>query len=225
MATEREIDLFLERGRYCAMAMRQFGHAGNKLRGNFMNQLIYIGICGSLRRASRNMGLLRKAAGLMPAGSRLEIAEISDLPFYNADMEKPQCVKRLIEQAENADGFVFASPEYNYSLAPALKNALDWLSREPELKPLNGKPGAIIGAGGGMGTARSQNHLRQVCVYLNILLLNKPEFFSNAFSQAFNSSGDLVDGELGQKLGTMMETLVSWTKQLHAGRARLEDKK
>lgn len=189
-----------------------------------MSKLHYLGICGSLRRASRNMGLLRKAAQIMPPDSQLEIADISAIPFYNEDIAKPDSVKRLIEQADKADGFVFASPEYNYSLAPALKNALDWLSREPNLRPVNGKPGAIVGAGGGMGTVRSQAHLRQVCVYLNILPLNKPEFFSNAFSPAFSKDGDLVDAELEKKLGGLLETLVNWTRTLQAGQEAAKDK-
>lgn len=182
-----------------------------------MPELVYVGICGSLRRASRNMGLLRKAAEHMPAGSRLEIADLSDVPFYNEDIAKPGSVERLIRQVDAADGLVLASPEYNYSLAPALKNALDWLSREPGLKPLYGKPAAILGAGGGMGTSRSQHHLRQVCVYLNLLLINKPEFFSNAFSASFNENGDLVDPALEAQLADLLTALVAWTRVLHQG--------
>lgn len=186
-----------------------------------MSKLNFLGICGSLRHASRNMGLLRKAAQIMPLDSSLEIACISDIPFYNEDIAKPDSVKRLIKMAEKADGFLFASPEYNYSLAPALKNALDWLSREPNLKPVSGKPGAIVGAGGGMGTVRSQTHLRQVCVYLNILLLDKPEFFSNAFSSSYNDEGDLVDEVLEKQLAALLETLADWTRALRAGRESL----
>lgn len=175
-----------------------------------MKNMVFLGICGSLRRASRNMGLLRKARELMPRGCSLEIADISNLPFYNADIEKPECVKEFVKQAYAADGYVLASPEYNYSLAPALKNALDWLSRGPDLKPISGKPGAIMGAGGGMGTCRSQNHLRQVCVYLNLLLIDKPEFFSNAFSPSFNEAGDVVDLEMEKKIANLMKALNDW---------------
>ncbi|MDE7241827.1 NADPH-dependent FMN reductase, partial [Desulfovibrio sp.] len=184
-----------------------------------MDELVFLGICGSLRRASRNMGLLRKARELMPAGSRLEIADIHDLPFYNEDNAKPESVRKLVAAAEKADGFLFASPEYNYSLAPALKNALDWLSREPGLKPFAGKPAAIVGAGGGMGTCRSQAHLRQVCVYLDLHLINKPEFFSNAFSPAYDAAGDLVDAELAKRLAELLKALVDWARVLKKGRA------
>lgn len=97
----------------------------------------------------------------------------------------------LIAQVTAADALVLAATEYNYSMAPALKNALDWLSREPNLAPLNGKPACLLGAGGGMGSARSQYHARQVCVYLNLRLLNKPELFSNAFGQDFDKEGNV----------------------------------
>lgn len=179
-----------------------------------MNELLFLGICGSLRLASRNMGLLRSCAGHLPPGIRFEIADISALPFYNEDRKKPEAVTALAAQVRKADAFVFACPEYNYSLAPALKNALDWLSREPAPTPLYGKPGCVLGAGGGMGTCRSQNHLRQVCVYLNIQLLDKPEFFSNAFSSAFSEEGDLIDPALERRLGEMMEALAAWTRLL-----------
>lgn len=182
-----------------------------------MKELVFAGICGSLRRQSRNMGLLRKAKEIMPEGSRLEIAEIGDIPFYNQDIEKPESVKKLVAFVEGADGLLFACPEYNYSLAPALKNAMDWLSREPGIKPFYGKPGAIVGAAGGMGSARAQLALRQVCVYLNIRLIDKPEFYSNAFSDSFNADGDLVDAGLEKKLSDLLKALYDWAHLLERG--------
>ena len=70
-----------------------------------------------------------------------------------------------------------------------------------------------------MGTARSQNHLRQVCVYLDLHLLNTPEFFSNAFSPAFDTAGDLVDAELEKRLAALLQGLVDWAQVLKKGRA------
>ena len=185
-----------------------------------MANLNFIGICGSLRRASRNMGLLRKASETMPEGASLRIADISALPFYNADIEKPDSVRELVELGDAADGWVFACPEYNYSLAPALKNAIDWLSREPGIRPFYGKPGAILGAGGMMGTCRAQNHLRQVCVYLNMHLVEKPELFANAFSDAFNATGDVVGDDLTRRVSELMQALADWTLVLKAGAVR-----
>lgn len=182
-----------------------------------MNTDIHIlGISGSLRRASRNTGLLRYAQRCFPENVSFTLADLSCVPFYNADIanDKPESVRVLIEQATRADAFVLACPEYNYSLAPALKNALDWLSREPNLTPVNGKAVAIMGAGAGMGTSRAQYHLRQVCVYLNLHPVNKPELFSNAFSSSFNESGDVIDPALQGRIEELMKALLAWRLQL-----------
>lgn len=174
-----------------------------------------LGICGSLRQASANRGLLRAAQAVLPDGVTMDIAELGDVPFYNSDIEgKPESVKRLLAQIEAADGLVLASPEYNYSIAPALKNALDWASREPENRLLSGKTVAIVGAGGGMGTSRSQYHLRQVCVCLNLHVLNKPEVFVNAFAGDFDASGDVLSDTVREQLATQMDALVNWTRRL-----------
>lgn len=182
-----------------------------------MNTDIHIlGISGSLRRASRNTGLLRYAQRCFPENVHFAMADLSSVPFYNADIAdaKPEAVRLLIEQANKADAFVLACPEYNYSLAPALKNALDWLSREPDLKPFNGKAVAIMGAGAGMGTSRAQYHLRQVCVYLNLHPVNKPELFSNAFSSSFSEAGDVTDPSLQERIAELMKALLAWRLQL-----------
>ena len=167
----------------------------------------FVGICGSLRKNSRNMGLLRAAADVMPQGTSLEIADITNLPLYREDMPKPDSVEHLIRQVREADGLVLAVPEYNYSYAPALKNALDWLSREKgEL--LAGKTCAMMGAAGGMGSSRAQYHLRQVCVYLDLRVLNKPEVFANAFSDAFTADGSVSDSEAGTQLRVSVASLM-----------------
>ncbi len=167
-----------------------------------MGSLKVLGICGSLRRQSTNMTLLRYAQANAPAGMEIIIADITAIPLYNQDViEKPVAVKALLEQIDQVDALLFACPEYNYSMAPALKNALDWASREPDNCLLAGKPAAIMGAGGGMGTSRAQYHLRQVAVYLDLHILNKPEVFCNAFAGSFDKNGVLVDAAV-QKLIT-----------------------
>jgi len=180
-----------------------------------MPDLDLLGICGSLRQASTNRGLLRSAQAALPAGVTMDIAELNDVPFYNSDLSsKPESVKRLLSQIQAADGLVLASPEYNYSIAPALKNALDWASREPENRLLSGKTVAIMGAGGGMGTSRSQYHLRQVCVCLNLHVLNQPEVFVNAFNGQFNEQGEVTDQGIREQIGQQMQALVDLTLKL-----------
>jgi chromate reductase len=180
-----------------------------------MSSLKFLGISGSLRQASCNSGLLRAAQKALPAGAGFEIADLSDVPFYNADIkEKPAGVVRVLAQMAAADALVLACPEYNYSLAPALKNILDWASREPNNALLNDKTVAIMGAGGGMGTSRSQYHLRQVCVFLNLHPLNKPEVFANAFTGGFDAEGNLTDPKIAQLVADQMQALADWSRRL-----------
>jgi chromate reductase len=155
-----------------------------------------LAICGSLRKKSTNMGLLRYAQANAPEGSTITIADLSAIPFYNADLsEKPAAVITLLQQIGAAD-------------------ALDWASREPENALLNGKAVALMGAGGGMGTSRAQYHLRQVCVYLNLHPLNRPEVFANAFTPAFDSDGNLVDEKIQGTIKTQLAALISWAAKL-----------
>lgn len=175
----------------------------------------FLAICGSLRQKSTNMGLLRFAQANAPEGVEIIIADISGLPFYNADiLERPECLKTLLQQMGEADALILGCPEYNYSIAPALKNALDWASREPDNKLLSGKPVAIMGAGGGMGTSRAQYHLRQVCVFLNLHPLNKPEVFVNAFANTFDSESNLTEPKIKDNIVAQLNALVAWTTQL-----------
>ncbi|MFE8149637.1 NAD(P)H-dependent oxidoreductase [Brenneria goodwinii] len=177
-----------------------------------MENINLVGISGSLRQKSTNKGLLRAAQSVLPANVSLDIADLSDVPFYNADIStQPESVQRIIQQVKKADGLVLACTEYNYSMAPALKNILDWLSRDEDKTLLAGKPVAIMGSGGGMGTSRAQYHLRQVCVFLDLHPLNKPEVFSNAYSDSFDADGNLIDekikGLISQQISTLADTI------------------
>ncbi|KAM2196162.1 hypothetical protein ACFX1R_030077 [Malus domestica] len=60
---------------------------------------------------------------------------------------------------------------YMHNAAP-LKNALDWASRPPNVWA--DKAAAIISASGGSGGSRSQYHLRQIGVFLDLHFINKP---------------------------------------------------
>ena len=107
-----------------------------------------LGICGSLRQKSYNMAALKVAGELMPADMALTVTGYADVPLYNQDVQDkgfPESVQRLNKEIIEADGLLIASPEYNYSVAGVLKNAIDWLSRlQPQ--PFRNKPIAIISA-------------------------------------------------------------------------------
>jgi chromate reductase len=162
----------------------------------------FIAFSGSLRKGSYNTMALKATQQLAPPHITVEHEEISDIPFYNADIhtEKfPDNVEQLVSKIKAADGVLFVSPEYNYSIPGALKNAIDMLSRHPD-KPFDNKAVAIMGASmGPMGTSRMQYHLRQVMVYLNAYAVNKPEVMIAAAQNKFDKEGNLTD-ETAKKL-------------------------
>ncbi len=160
-----------------------------------------LGISGSLRKQSTNTMALRAAQKLAPGNMSIEIADISNIPLYNADLHaqaEPNSVTVLKAKIRDADAVLISTPEYNFSIPAALKNVLDWVSRPPE-PPFNEKPVAIMGvAPGPVGTARVQYHLRQVLVFMNTFTLNKPEVFISHSGQKFNSEGELKDAQTAQ---------------------------
>lgn len=157
----------------------------------------FVGIAGSLRSGSYNRAALRAAVELAPPGVEIVVWDrLREVPPYDADVEAAEgpceAIVELARMVGEADGVLIASPEYNWSIPGALKNALDWASRgEPVFA---GKVGAIMGVSGGpLGTARMQYHLRMVLGYLDMVVVPKPEVMIGMASQRFDSDGFLVD--------------------------------
>lgn len=176
-----------------------------------------LGISGSLRKNSLNTAALRACQDLLPAGVTLSLFDIAAIPLYNEDVREqgfPLAVQQFREQIAAADALIFATPEYNYSIPGVLKNAIDWASRPPE-QPFENKPIALIGATpGGLGTSRSQYHLRQVFIYLNGLLLNRPEVMISSAPAKFDAQGQLIDPATAEQLRKMLLALVAWSQRL-----------
>ncbi|NLM53139.1 MAG: NAD(P)H-dependent oxidoreductase [Firmicutes bacterium] len=174
-----------------------------------------VGFTGSLRKNSYNLAALRAAATLLPEEAELEILDISALPFFNEDVEAegvPEVVHKFKEKLAAADAVLLATPEYNYSLPPALKNALDWASRG-DYNPLANKPTAIMSASIGMfGGARAQYHLRQVCVRLNAQVLNQPEVFIANAGTKFAEDGTLTDERTQNSIKRLLKALIEKVK-------------
>ena len=176
-----------------------------------------LGICGSLRKASLNMAALRAAGANAPDGVTLDIANISGIPVYNEDNYAagfPPAVDAFRKQIKLADALLFATPEYNYSIPGPLKNAIDWASRPPE-HPFTGKPVGMFGCSAGpSGTMRSQYHLRQVIVFLDMRPINKPEVFLPAAHALFDANGLLMDDNVTDRLTDLLASLAAWSKKI-----------
>jgi chromate reductase len=176
-----------------------------------------LALSGSLREKSHNTALLREAARLAPAGIAIEIDSIRDIPLYDADVEArgfPTAVTALSARIKAADALLIATPEYNFSIPGVLKNTIDWLSRPPLDAVLVRKPVAIVGAGGRLGSARAQYHLRQVCACLSMLPLPRPEVFVIAAWEKFDAQGRLNNAADEKQLSDLLVALADWTSML-----------
>ena len=176
-----------------------------------------VGISGSLRKSSTNTGLLRYAGDILKQrGVEFSILEIGHLPLMNEDLEingLPSEVESFKQNIIGADAVIIACPEYNYSVSPALKNALDWGSRKGNC--WDKKPAAIMGAGGGFGTGRGQFHLRQIMMILNLMPMNK-EVCVRRFVQPspFDQNGNVIDPSTQEKVSSTVDALLEWQKLL-----------
>ncbi|MEZ4365860.1 MAG: NAD(P)H-dependent oxidoreductase [Kofleriaceae bacterium] len=169
-----------------------------------------LGLCGSLRRASLNRALLGVLAQEMPEGTSLTIHDgLADLPLFSSDLAEPASATALKAAIADHDAVVFATPEYNYSIPGALKNAIDWASRPPPQSPLRGKPVGIIGAATGMsGTMRAQLHLRQILVYTDSPAMAQPEVLIPRAHERF-TDGVLTDDSVRALLRTFAGALAA----------------
>ncbi|MBN1313436.1 MAG: NAD(P)H-dependent oxidoreductase [Anaerolineae bacterium] len=179
-----------------------------------------LGFSGSLRRGSYNMALLRTAAEIVPEGMTLEIFDLSPIPLYNEDVRGqgyPEAVQMFRDSITSADALLISTPEYNGSISGVLKNALDWASRAPG-PPLKEKPVAIMGAStGSSGAVRAQMHLRQVCAYMNMFPVNKPEVLVAQAQEKFDAEGRLIDETTQGFLGDLLAALAAWSRRLMIG--------
>ena len=182
-----------------------------------MADLKILGVCGSLRKSSYNMAALRACSELMPAGVSMKIAQIGDLPMYNQDVFDagiPEPVKRFEAERRAADGVLIASPEYNFSVPPVLKNAIDWVSKLPK-QPWQDKPIAILSASQGpLGGARVQYDLRRILGQLWGHVLPRPEVFIGMAQGKFDAQGKLTDETTRKFLTELLAGLKTWTERM-----------
>ncbi len=181
-------------------------------------------ICGSLRKGSYNRMVMNALPGLAPAHMKFsEAPSFSEFPLYNADMQEasgiPPMVQKLVDAVRAADGVIFNSPEYNFSIPGGLKNAIDWVSRTPD-QPFAGKPVAIQSAtAGSLGGGRMQYDLRRAMQFMDAVTLGKPEIFIGSCMQKIDAKTGQITDE--QTVGFIRQQLAAFAKFIE----RLANKK
>jgi len=176
---------------------------------------------GSVRTGSHNARLAALAAKeLLLDGADVTRISLEDfpLPIYDGDLEAksgaPANALRLKQTLAAHHGVFIASPEYNASVTPLLKNTIDWISRvrergEPPLAVFKNRAFALGGASNSpYGALRSLMALRQVLELGCGALVIPEQVTVFRASEAFDEMDNLKDERAASALKRVLERLV-----------------
>jgi len=189
------------------------------------DQVKVLVICGSLRKGSYNAALTRALPALAPQEMKLITAPpLGDFPLYNADIQDasglPPAAEDLATAIRGADGVLFVTPEYNWSMPGVLKNAIDWLSRMKD-QPFANKPVAIQSASQGpLGGARMQYHWRMSMTFLAAFIFGTPEVFVGSAQNKFDKDTlELKDQPTKDAVKAQLAAFAKYIKRMKAATA------
>lgn len=178
--------------------------------------LVFAGSVRAGAYSGRTADVAQKALAVMGAEvTRISLADYA-LPIMDEDLEReqglPENALRLARQIGAHDGVLIATPEYNGSIPPLLKNAVDWVSRVRRdggraFAPMAGKPAGLCSSSSGrFAGIRAINHLRAVLVRCRMEVVT-PECSVPAGADAFDDGGDFRDENLKRAMEHLCRTL------------------
>lgn len=148
--------------------------------------------------------------------TRISLADYP-LPIMNQDLEEehgvPENAMRLGRQIASHDGLLIASPEYNSSIPPLLKNTIDWVSRIErdggrKLRPFSGKVAALCSSSdGNFAGVRGLYHLRSVLMNCQVEIIT-PQCSVPRAQDAFDENGDFKEERLKRLMTNVARTLL-----------------
>jgi NAD(P)H-dependent FMN reductase len=165
-----------------------------------------LAFAASMRRASLNRKLVALAADLARGeGAEVDLADFREfeMPIYDGDLDASQGLPpgalELKRRVEAVDALLLACPEYNYSVAGALKNAIDWVSRARPM-PWRGRSVYLLSAApSAMGGIRGLWQTRIPLEGCGALVF--PDMFALPHANAaFDEHGKLADPALAARL-------------------------
>ena len=182
---------------------------------------------GSIRTGSYNARLAALAAKeLALIGAEVTRISLEDypLPIYNGDDEAqsgvPAHARNLKQMMMQHQGVFIASPEYNASITPLLKNTIDWISRvrergEPPLAAFKDRVFALGGASdSAYGAVRSLMALRQVLELGCGALVIPEQITVFRASEAFDEMDNLKEERAAASLKRVVQRLADAAREM-----------
>jgi chromate reductase len=150
------------------------------------------------------------------------------MPIVDQNLEResgvPENALKLARQIAAHDGMLIASPEYNSSIPPLLKNAIDWVSRvrkdgERPFKPYAGKvAGLCSSSDGNFAGMRGLYHLRSVLMNCGVEIIT-PQCSVARAQEAFDEKGDFREERLRTMMTKVCATLIERAAMFSGKRA------
>jgi NAD(P)H-dependent FMN reductase len=190
-----------------------------------MTTLLFL--AGSAAENSLNKKLARHAADLAETkGVTVKFIDLKDyeMPLYCTDFELengvPDNAKKLKKLFQDADGFFIASPEYNSTFSPLLKNIIDWMSRphEENEEMLSAYKGKIAALGavspGALGGIRGLPSVRDMLSNIGVHVI--PTQIAVGGKDTFNEDGSLAKDIHIKMMNTLIDEFVTTANKLNA---------
>ncbi len=170
---------------------------------------VILGSVRDLRAGEKVAQWVMERLGEADLDSEFDLIDLKteELPLYNEPAppsagEEPVYgyTKAWREKIAEADGFLFVIPEYNHGYPPALKNAVDYLYKEWQ-----GKPVGFVGYGS-QGAEYSIRQMTEILEFMGMRIVESRVAISKVW-EAFDQNGrlraELVEGdpvELGSQV-------------------------
>lgn len=149
--------------------------------------------------------------------TRISLADYP-MPILDQNLERekgvPEPAVKLAHMIAAQDGLLIATPEYNASIPPLLKNTIDWVSRvkaDAQGRPLrafSGIPIALCSSSDGrFSGVRAINHLRAVLVHCQAEVVT-PQCSVPQAQNAFDENGEFLDKALRDSMAKVCRTLI-----------------
>ena len=185
--------------------------------------LVFAGSIRTGAYSGRTADLAQKELAMQGAEvTRISLADYP-LPILDEDLENekgiPENAINLARQIAAHDGLLIATPEYNGSIPPLLKNSIDWVSRVRKdggraLRPFTGKPAGLCSSSKGhFAGVRCINHLRAVLVRCQMEVVT-PECSVPEGGSAFDEDGNFRDERLHRSMEHLCHTLIETSRML-----------
>jgi NAD(P)H-dependent FMN reductase len=174
-------------------------------------------VTGSTRPGRNNEAVARWVYAISKErkDADFELVDIADYNLPLLDEPMPPSMGQYTHEHTKAwskkiasfDAYVFVTPEYNHSTSGALKNAIDYLSRE-----WNNKAAGFVSYGGASG-ARAVEHLRLILAELMVATV-RAQVLLSVFTDFEDFTKFKPDPRHESEVHTMLDQLVAWGRAL-----------